>query len=1036
MRPLTLEMHMFGPYIETTTVDFSRFGEGGVFLITGDTGAGKTTLFDGMVYALYGRVTNDRRTGPSLRSDYATPQDATWVRLTFEHAGLTYVVERSPSYERTLKRGEGTTRQEAQVCLTLPDGTTVENDNQVKQTIESLLGLDFEQFRQVSMLAQGEFLRFLLAKSRDRELIFRRLFSTDSCARLTDRLRDRTTALKERVALLEQEIALRLGMLDWPEGDPGAQVLAVCLPSQAEPQLHLIAESNERTCQALAAARDSLSQADAAYARALTERERALRENKLFAQLTARRESLARLEAQGADAQSWKSALEAARRAQQVQPHAALLNSLRAQSQAAQSQQTALERTCAQAKDRLAQAQADARQLPALEEEQKTLAARLEEYRRILPLYEQLDEAAKALRLAEQKAAELAPNVVLRRQALSELSGQQAQLAQRLSELSGVEERCRNGQQALSELSGQLDSLSALAQLLHDRALAQAALARLIERQAPLAARALSDDTLYQTAYAAFLREQAGLIAHELREGAPCPVCGSTSHPSPARLSPHAVTQNELAQLKRAAEESRALLEQVNAECGRAQERIDTLEQAARPVAQALSLPLEAETVRLAQAKKQALLHRCEDAYRALLAQSELKKKTEQLQEAAHAREKQLTAELDAWSARLSDATAQAERARATHQTLAAQLPASAPDNLRVRQKQALARQELLRQTAERLNQAVREREQEAAALEGRLHTLREQLSALSARLSEAQSAFSEALSAQGFSDEQAFLSARLDENALSSLSARLEDYTSRLSLTRQEVTRLEEETREKSPVDEQALASALDRALGAQKAGREAVKALEQRLSLNRQLFTRLTALCAEHAEVSARYACVSALSSQCAGRSAGRYRISFEQYLQRHYLEAVVEQANLHLTRMTDGRYRLIRREQLRGLTEGALELDVYDGFSMRSRPVGTLSGGEAFQAALSLALGLSEIVMRESGGVRIDTLFIDEGFGSLDETALDEAVAVLTQLGEGSRLVGIVSHVAELRERIDRQIIVTARPGEGSQVRLVTE
>ena len=165
---------------------------------------------------LYGRVTNDRRTGPSLRSDYATPQDATWVRLTFEHAGLTYVVERSPSYERTLKRGEGTTRQEAQVCLTLPDGTTVENDNQVKQTIESLLGLDFEQFRQVSMLAQGEFLKFLLAKSRDRELIFRRLFSTDSCARLTDRLRDRTTALKERVALLEQEIALRLGMLDWP----------------------------------------------------------------------------------------------------------------------------------------------------------------------------------------------------------------------------------------------------------------------------------------------------------------------------------------------------------------------------------------------------------------------------------------------------------------------------------------------------------------------------------------------------------------------------------------------------------------------------------------------------------------------------------------------------------------------------------------------------------------------------------------------------------------------------------------------------
>ena len=1036
MRPLSLEMHLFGPYTETTTIDFSRFGEGGVFLITGDTGAGKTTLFDGMVYALYGRVTNDRRTGPSLRSDYATVQDATWVRLTFEHAGLTYVIERSPSYERSLKRGEGTTRQEAQVCLTLPDGKTVENDNQVRQTIESLLGLDFEQFRQVSMLAQGEFLKFLLAKSRDRELIFRKLFSTDSCARLTDRLRDRTLALKERVSFLEQEIALRLSMLDWPEGDPGRQAFDGCIPSQAEPLLHLISESNARTAQALSAARDSLSQADAAYARALTERERALRENKLFAQLTAQRESLARLEVQGSDAQSWKNALEAARRAQQLQPQSALLASVRAQLQAAQSQQTALERTLEQAKSRLSQAQSDARQLPDLEEEQKALAARLEEYRRILPLYEQLDEAAQALRLAEQTVSQLAPHIVLRRQALSELSAQQAQLVQQLSELSGVEERCRNGQQALSDLRGQLDSLSSLAQLLRDRALAQSTLLQLVERQAPLAAQALSADTLYQTAYAAFLREQAGLLARELQDGAPCLVCGSTSHPSPALLSPHAVTQNELARLKRAAEENRALLEQVNAECGRAQERIDTLEQAARPIVQALSLPLEAETVRLELAKKQALLRRCEDAYRALLAQAELKKKTEQLHQAAQAREKQLTSELEAWNSRLSGATAQAERARATHQTLASQLPTSAPDNLRIRQQQALARQELLRQTAERLNQVLREREQETAALEGRLHTLREQLSALSTRLGEAQSAFSQALTAQGFADEQAFVFARLDENTRSSLSARLEDYTSRLSLTRQEVARLEEETREKSPVDEQALSSALDRVLQAQKAGREAVKTLEQRLSLNRQLFTRLTALCAEHAEVSARYACVSALSSQCAGKSAGRYRISFEQYLQRHYLEAVVEQANLHLTRMTDGRYRLVRREQLRGLTEGALELDVYDGFSMRSRPVGTLSGGEAFQAALSLALGLSEIVMRESGGVRIDTLFIDEGFGSLDETALDEAVAVLTQLGEGSRLVGIVSHVAELRERIDRQVIVTARPGEGSQVRLVTE
>ena len=181
MRPITLEMNMFGPYAAPTRIDFDRLGEKGVFLITGDTGAGKTTLFDAIVYALYGHVTNTRRSGAAMRSDYATPKDRTFVKLTFEHAGKLYTIERSPSYERAALRGGGTTKQEARVCLTMPNGRQYDSLIDADREIKELLRLDYTQFKQVAMLAQGEFLNLLLAGSRDREAIFRKLFATYDC---------------------------------------------------------------------------------------------------------------------------------------------------------------------------------------------------------------------------------------------------------------------------------------------------------------------------------------------------------------------------------------------------------------------------------------------------------------------------------------------------------------------------------------------------------------------------------------------------------------------------------------------------------------------------------------------------------------------------------------------------------------------------------------------------------------------------------------------------------------------------------------
>ena len=217
MRPLKLTMAMFGPYAHETTIDFSAFGESGVFLITGDTGAGKTTIFDAIAYALYGRVTNERRSGSGMRSDYALPNDPTYVDLTFEHGGKTYNIRRSPSYERPLRNGQGTRTQAARVCLTMPGRLPIENDNEARQEIESLIRLDYTQFKQVSMLAQGEFLNLLLAKSREREEIFRRLFGTHVCERLCRVLRERADRKREAVEQMSRDMIAGLSELRLPD---------------------------------------------------------------------------------------------------------------------------------------------------------------------------------------------------------------------------------------------------------------------------------------------------------------------------------------------------------------------------------------------------------------------------------------------------------------------------------------------------------------------------------------------------------------------------------------------------------------------------------------------------------------------------------------------------------------------------------------------------------------------------------------------------------------------------------------------------
>ena len=1023
MRPIALTLSMFGPYARETTIDFAALGESGVFLITGDTGAGKTTLFDAIVYALYGRVTNDRRSGSGMRSDYAAPGDPTFVRLRFEHAGKEYEITRSPSYERAALRGEGTVTQPAAVCLTLPDGRVIENDADVKREIFALLRLDYAQFKQVSLLAQGEFLNLLLARSRDREAIFRRLFDTWVCERAGKILKERVEAQTAETDALAQEILFALGSIQFPEGEaPQIQSAAQAVPLIAQAR-----EALEKDRAALKGAKARLAEREAAYAEAVKRQAEGERVKKLLSQLEeARRRESALNEASG-DMAARRAALAAAANAQRLAPEDALLDTARRRAEEARSRRQALEQGRAAAQADRQRADEAVAALPGQREKLNALALRAQTLRQFLPRFDELalltQQAREAQALHARQSAAL--------QALSEdIAGRRALVARMRGDLEqGERDEARRAQAQLrrGECLNRLTALRDMAASYEETARRTAEVARLAASQQAAADRKQRAEAAQADANTRYLLGQAGLLAQTLKPETPCPVCGATSHPRPAPLSRDIPSEEELRQLEQLVKACQAETGKIRELAAEALARQSAARKQLTDAAQSLGVAAEAAAINEAgralrqeiASLEQEIDHLTHLAAERALLRLKLNEQTQALEKNEALREK-------GSEAMRQTAEVLAQRSAAA-QSLADSLkeagadPASARAQLAECERTAARLQQAI-DGAEALRQAAQKRLSE---LEGLTTALDEQQKQAEAALGAAEKRRAQAITDQGFASEAAYLAAKLDDDVRAAIERTLADYDRAVATARADVDRLTRETaRPQAVPDDQA---------GAEKQALEACRAelsgLEGRVRLNEGLVNKLEGLTARHEAAGRKLARLNRLSQLCDGRMIGKYRVSFEQYVQRGYLEQVLRHANARFTQMTDGRFELRRRELLKGLMDGALELNVMDYHSGRERPVASLSGGEAFLASLALALGLSETISEEAGGVSVDTLFVDEGFGSLDPAALDQAVNTLLRLGEGSRLVGIVSHVAELRERIGRQIVVKGLSEGGS-------
>ena len=914
MRPLRLTLSAFGPYAAETTLKLEKLGKGGLYLVTGDTGAGKTTLFDAITYALYDHSSGGVREGAMLRSQYADPKTPTFVELEFEVNGARYTVRRNPEYPRPKARGEGFTTEKADATLTYADGRPpVTKARDVNAAVLDILGLDYNQFCQIAMIAQGQFTKLLNASTEERSRIFRKLFRTQRYAKLQDRLQEEASRLnQQRLAQNTQLDSLLAGLQVAPD-DPDADALAaLCAQTEPATALTLLEELLQRQQAAQEAAAASLADTEA-------------RLDAIQQQLGAARQA-AQLARQLAEQQA---ALDAARPALDA------------------------------AKVESARHADDVARLDAL-------TGQVTQARTALNAYDELDALCREQKQA-QDAAQLAGALAAKRRTqLEALDASLVAADTALAVLVDAPTRQLALQNQAAQLEARSTALDALAQRLADSQKQARQARRAQDAYRATAARQDEARARRDALDRAFLDAQAGLLAQELTEGAPCPVCGSTHHPARAVLPRTAPTQVQVEQARQAAEEADRAAQTASAAAQSALAAADEARRSLRRDAEAL-LP---ERFAVPEGKPPVQLTFA-------LMNTVLSEETAALQAAR------------------TDCTASLRQAGADCQRKA-QLEADRQAH--TRQRPALEQQVLAKQKALPYPQ----RAQAQAALD----LLEADRTALRAGMEQAEAALRTA--------QQNYAAAKAAVDALRSQQAAAQS-----SAPAQPPETLREAAAE--------LTAARDAARGQE-------KQLAARLLPNHRIAEQYRTAAAQHAALEQRAQWVGALAATAGGTLTSKQKIKLEAYIQMDYLDRILRHANLRLMQMTDAQYELERIGAENQRSQSGLDLGVIDHYNGTRRSVKTLSGGESFKASLALALGLSDEVQSAAGGIRLDTLFLDEGFGSLDEESLEQAIRVLAGLTEGDRLVGIISHVGALKDRIDRQVVVHKNRTGGSTVELV--
>ena len=921
MRPIKLTISAFGPYADLTVLDLDKLGENGLYLITGTTGAGKTSIFDAITYALYGEPSGSVRDDSMLRSKYASPATDTFVELTFIYNCKTYTVRRNPEYERPKTRGEGMTKQLAKAELHYPDGRIVDKSKkEVTKAVTEIMGIDRDQFLQIAMIAQGDFLKLLLAKTEDRKAIFRQIFKTQKFEKIQYKLKE------EARQLYGQFADARKSLLTYAKGiECDSENLHY---SEAE-LVKAGVLSTEQTIDLLKV----LIKKDTGDQKQLE-----IDSSKISKELATVNANIGKAEEYAKNVKTFEQKqLELPKKAGAFD----------------------------EAKKALDEEKKKQPECDQLDKDIASLEAELSQYDTVDTLEKDITVLTTNIETAKTKQTETQTS-------LDKKNAEIKDSREKIKTLSDAEAKKEKLEGEKSKLNDQQAKLEALQAALGDYDELCSEFKSKQAEYVSLAETAQEALDKYNAQNKAFLDEQAGILAKDLAEGAPCPVCGSAHHPNLATMSENAPTEAELKKSKKAYEDAQKKAEKKSVECG--------------------TLKGQAEASETSIKKQIAeLIGTCEITN----AGNQIDAKLADIRTSLLSLIDQITAE----SGRIQERE-KLEKALPTLETEIETLG----DDLK-KYAETVTSNVATKKEKESQLQTLRKELQFASKAEAN-----QKLQSLNAKKTELKKAFDDANAAFNNADK-----------ALSELKG--------------ELSALEEVVKQVCQIDLDAEKQKRDDLNTKAEAYKKISEALASRLASNKCCLENIEKTAEESQKLEAHYKWVNTLAETANGGLSGKEKIMLETYIQMNYFDRILVRANRRLQKMTNGQYDLIRRQDTTDLkSQAGLDLDVIDHYNGTMRPVNSLSGGESFKASLALALGLSDEIQSSAGGVRLDTMFVDEGFGSLDDDSLRLAIATLQELTDGNRLVGIISHVGELKTKIDKQIIVAKELAGGSSCTII--
>lgn len=1073
MRPEKLVLSAFGPYAGREEIDFRKFEKGGLYLITGDTGAGKTTIFDAIAFALYGEASGQVRESGMFRSKYAAPEVPTFVELTFSYQGKTYQIRRNPEYQRPKGRGVGMTVQKADAELIFPDDRLpVTRAKDVTRAVTELIGLDYRQFTQIAMIAQGDFQKLLLAGTAERGEIFRQIFHTELYRDVQNRLKEEMRRRWKDYDELRRSISQYL---------EGADVSRD--PELSGEFLELKKEHFDgRTVRGMEILK-ILMEADESRLKKmdqeLWELEETIKRNNLDKELVGRKkkleEELTKINEEKKQAE--QELLAAERKEKQAEQDAEICSILE---QKIQSGKEKLKKWAEyfQIKSDVETLKIQKEKLEKEEEKGRNSLEKLEDFlkdteekllkfqgidgerERLLAEEKQLQMQKKQLDDAEKSLIDAEKNWTFLKAEIQVLKEKEIRKKAELEEAKKELEDTKNAEISLGKvIQEQLtlyrknDQIELLLSQIRKWEETREWVQSIQEKYKKAAKISSGLRQEYGHLEQMFFDGQAGLLAKTLEAGNPCPVCGSLSHPAPAFFRIDIPEKEELEEKKRELDKALERTQRLSSQAGHLSEQLEKETYEIGELGEKQYQIREPEKIKvyaldeLENLKKQkVLLEKQKESWELCVRKKEnmemLLKKTElQCQETENAcrvkeqQEAEAKSKREERKIRLEELKKQLPEGTALEEKLKAQGVALEKNRLQTEEKKQLELQaEEAKRRLKRTDEIVRSWEKEKTSLAALIQDKeRQEAVMLQETGGETQKQIEDAV----FHNESKKQHLLQEKERTQKLTGQRKENL--VGLTRTEET-LKKQLKDSEGLDEFTIL--------------ETIKTAEERREIlskkrdeqfaaeknNRQIYERVRDKRKAMETAEEEYVWLKALSDTANGALNGKEKIELETYIQMNYFDRILRRANLRLMTMSCGQYELKRQEISENKREKAgLDLSVIDHYNGSERSVKTLSGGESFQASLSLALGLSDEIQSGAGGIRLDALFVDEGFGSLDEDALGQALRALEGLTEGERLVGIISHVSELKERIGNKIFVTRSrngSGVGSRARVIAE